>query len=143
MSKSSPSLWWLKSSAISRYAIAVLSIALVLFATQLAAVFLHIEPFVSLFLCAIMFVAWFGGFGPGLLATALAFLAFDYYLVPPINSFATDITELPRLVLFSITALFVNLLSAAQRKTADTLRRSRDDLLTAIEDQRRIERALR
>jgi len=143
MSKSNPPLWWSKPSAISRYAIAVLSIAIAVVVAQLAIVFLHTEPFVSLFLCAIMFVAWFGGFGPGLFASALALLAFDYYLVPPINSFATDITELPRLVLFSITALFVNLLSAAQRKTADSLRRSRDDLLTAIEDQRRIERALR
>ncbi len=145
MSKSSPSLWWSKSSAISRYAIAVLSIALALVATQLADAFLHIEPFVSLFLCAIMFVAWFGGFGPGLLATALAFLAFYYYLIPPINSFAVkfnsfavEIQELPRLALFVIAAIFVNLLSSSQRHTAESLQRSRDDLLAAIEDQKRI-----
>src|SRR5882757_3248955 len=116
-----------KPSAILPYAIAVSSVGLALLGSHLSIVFLHTEPFVSLFLCAILFVAWFGGFGPGLFASALALLAFDYYLVPPINSFATDITELPRLVLFSITALFVNLLSAAQRNTAESLRRSRDD----------------
>jgi K+-sensing histidine kinase KdpD len=35
-----------------------------------------------------MFVAWFGGLGPGLLAIALAVLAMHYYLVPPLNSFS-------------------------------------------------------
>ena len=138
----SPPLWWLKSSAISRYAIAVLSIAVALGASHLSLAFLNTEPFVSLFLCAILFVAWFGGFGPGLFATALALLAFDYYLVPPINSFAVGISEVWRLVLFAITALFVTFVSAAQRNTADYLRRSRDDLLAAIEDRKRAETLL-
>src|SRR5512140_3589712 len=75
------------SSTISRHAIAVLAIAVALVASKAAAAFLHVDPFVSLFLCAIMVVAWFGGFGPGLLATVLGFLVFDYYLVPPISGF--------------------------------------------------------
>ena len=136
-------LWWSKPSAISRYAIAALSIALALVVAELTVVFLHTEPVVSLFLCAILFVAWFGGLGPGLFAVVLAFFAFDYFLVAPFNSFAVETTEIPRLVLFTITALFVSFLSASQRNTAETLRRSRDSLLAAMEDQRRIERALR
>ena len=137
-----PPLWWSKPSAISRYAIAVLSIALALFAAHLAVVFLHTEIFVSVFLCAILFVAWFGGFGPGMFAIALALCAF-YYLVPPINSYAVGISDLSRLALFTITALFVSSLSAAQKRTADSLRRSRDELLAAIENQNRIELSLR
>jgi two-component system sensor kinase FixL len=136
-------LWWSKPSAITRYAVAVLSIALAVAVSRLLFDFLHTEPFVSLFLCAILFVAWFGGSGPGFFAVALAVLAFNYYLVAPINSFGVAISELPRFVLFVITALFVNFLSASQRNAAESLRRSRDDLLTAIEDQRRIESALR
>jgi PAS domain S-box-containing protein len=142
-------VWWSKPSTISRYAIAVLSIAMALVASHLVVVFLHTEPFVSLFLCAIMFVAWFGGVGPGLLATVLALLAFYYFLVPPINSFspksnllAPEFKDLPRMVLFAITALFVNFLNAAQRDAKKSLQGSRDDLLVAIEDQRRIEAAL-
>ena len=138
----SPPPWWSKPSAILRYAIAVLSIALALGVAQLAVVYLNDEPFVTLFLCAIMFVAWFGGFGPGLFAAALAVLAFSY-LLPPSNSFAVEIADLPRLVLFAMTALFANLLSASQRATAESLRRSRDELLVAIEDQRQVENALR
>ena len=77
-------------------------------------------------LCAVIFAAWFGGFGPGLLAIALSLLAFHYYLVPPINSFAlkqnlfaVEIAELPRLVLFSITSLFVTFLSSEQRSAKE------------------------
>jgi PAS domain S-box-containing protein len=76
-------------------------------------------------LCAVIFAAWFG-FGPGLLAIALSLFAFHYYLVPPINSFAlkhnifaVDIAELPRLALFSITSLFVNFISLAQRSAKE------------------------
>jgi PAS domain S-box-containing protein len=130
------------SSNISRYAIAVLAIAVALVASKAAVAFLHIEPFVSLFLCAIMVVAWFGGFGPGLLATVLGFLTFDYYLVAPINTFTVDPKQLPRLALFLAVGLFVNWLSASQRTAARSLRRSRDDLLTALEDQGRIEARL-
>jgi PAS domain S-box-containing protein len=143
MSQPGPPLRWLKRSAISRYAIGVLSIVAALAASKMAVADLHTEPFVSLFLCAIMFVAWFCGFGPGLLSTVLGLLAFDYYLVPPVNSFAVAADEITRLVLFSTAALFVNLLSAAQRNATRSLERSRDDLLAAIEDQRRTEEELR
>jgi PAS domain S-box-containing protein len=149
MSQSNPPLWWSKPSAILRYAIAGLSVAIAVVVVRLVVIFLHTEPFVSVFLCMIMFVAWFGGFGPGLFATALSLWVFDYYLVAPINSFtlkfnsfAMDINEFPRMILFAMAALFANLLSAAQRRAAESLRRSRDDLLAAIEDQRRIEGAL-
>lgn len=129
-------------SAISRYAIAVVSIVVALAASNAAVAFLHIEPFVSLFLCAIMVAAWFGGFGPGLLATAIAFFIFGFYLVPPVDSFTVDPKEFPRLALFLAVALFVTWLSASQRTTARSLQRSRDDLLAALEDQRQIEARL-
>src|ERR1700704_1654117 len=87
MSKSSPRRWS-KSSAISRYAIAVLSVAIAIVVAELLTVFLHTEPIASSMISAVMFAAWFGGFGPGLLAIALAVLAIHYYVVPPLNSFA-------------------------------------------------------
>jgi signal transduction histidine kinase len=150
MAKSNPVLWRSEPSAIVRYSIAVLSIALAIVAAELIVHYLRTEPFVSLLLCAIMFAAWFGGVGPGLLATALAILAFLGLLVPPVNSFTMDVNsftldvrELPRIVLFAVAALFVTLLSASQRNASESLRRSRDELLTAIERQKHIEDALR
>jgi PAS domain S-box-containing protein len=134
---------------ISCYAMAVLSVAVAIVAAELITRLLHAEPIASSMLCAVIFAAWFGGFGPALLAIALAVLAFHYYLVPPINSFTwkhdvftLDISEVPRLILFSITSLFVAFVIAAQRKATEHLRRSGDDLHAAMEDQKRIEAAL-
>jgi PAS domain S-box-containing protein len=140
MSRSNP-LWWSKA-AISRYSIAVLSVAVALVAGRLLDIFLHTGPLVSLLLCAIMFVAWFAGVGPGLLATALAVLAFAYYFVPPINSSGVDFKDIPRIVLLAIAALFVVSLSAAQRRAAESLRRARDDLQAAVRELARLNNTL-
>jgi len=124
MPKARPFLWS-EPSGISRYAIAVLSVATAIVVADLLTRWLHTEPIASAMLCAVIFAAWFG-FGPGLLAIALSLLAFHYYLVPPGNSFAlkqnlfaVGVSELPRLVLFSITSLFVNFMSAAQRSAKE------------------------
>ncbi|HXO68032.1 MAG TPA: PAS domain-containing protein [Bradyrhizobium sp.] len=140
---------WPEALRISYYAMAVLSVAVAIIAAEFIARLLHAEPITSLMLCAVIFAAWFGGFGPALLATALALFAFHYYLLPPVNSFswktnlfAVSIPAVPRLILFSITSLFVAFVVSAQRQTTEALRRSSDDLLAAIADQKRIEAAL-
>jgi PAS domain S-box-containing protein len=140
---------WPKPSTISSYAIAILSVAVAIIAAELITRLLHAEPIASTMLCAVIFAAWFGGFGPALLAITLGLLAFHYYLVPPINSFtwkhdlfAVGIPEVPRLILFSMTSLLVAFLISAQRKATETLRRSGNDLKAAIEDQKRIAAAL-
>ena len=140
---------WPEPPPISYYAMAVLSVAVAVVATELMTRLLQAEPIASSMLCAVIVAAWFGGFGPALLAIALALLAFHYYLVPPINSFtwkdsvfAVEIAEVPRLILFFITSFFVAFMISAQRKTTETLRRSRDDLQAAVEDQKRTEDVL-
>jgi PAS domain S-box-containing protein len=140
---------WSKAFGISSYATAVLSVVVAIIAAELITRLLHAEAIASAMLCAVIFAAWFGGFGPALFAITLALFAFHYYLVPPINSFtwkhdlsAGDISEVPRLILFSITSLFVAFMISGQRKATETLRRSSDELQIAIEDQKRIEAAL-
>src|SRR6266480_5005418 len=141
---------WLQLPTISHYAMAVFAVAVASIAAELITRLLHAEPIALSMLCAVIFAAWFGGFGPALLAIALAVLAFHYYLVSPINSFAWkqdlfagNISEVPRLILLSITSLIVAFVISAQRKATETLRRSGDDLQAVIGDQRRIEAALR
>ncbi len=141
MSQSSP-LWWSKAPTILTYSVAVLSVAAALVAGLLFNTFLQIDPFVSLFLCAIMFVAWSGGIGPGLLATVLSILAFAYYFAPPINSFGVEFKDIPRIALFAVAALFVVSLSAAQRSASESLRRARDDLQTAVRELARLNNTL-
>jgi PAS domain S-box-containing protein len=128
---------------------AVVSVAVAIIAAELITRLLHTEPIALSMLCSVIFAAWFGGFGPALLAITLALFSFHYYLAPPINSFTwknnlfvVGISELPRLLLFSITSLVVAFMISTQRKATEALRRSGDDLQAAIDDQKRIEAAL-
>src|ERR1700694_4413793 len=74
MSRSNP-LLWPKPPAIWRYGIAVLAVAVALIISRWPVLHLQEAP-VSLFLCAVMFSAWFGGVGPGLLGTCFSTVAF-------------------------------------------------------------------
>jgi PAS domain S-box-containing protein len=133
---------------ISYYATSLLSVAVAVVATEITARLLKAEPIALLMLCAVISTAWLGGFGPALLAIALSLFAFYYNLVPPTNSFVwkqdlhIGIVEVPRLALFAIVSLFVTFVVTTQRKATEALRRSRDDLQLAIENQKRVEAAL-
>lgn len=130
---------------------AVLSVAAAIIAADVLTRLLNAEAIASSLLCAVIVSAWVGGFGPSLLATALAVLAFHYYLAPPINSFVwkNDLSamtvpgEIPRLVLFALTTTVVAFLISAQRKATKNLKRSGEELRVAVEDQRRTEAELR
>jgi hypothetical protein len=89
-----------------------------------------------------MFVAWFGGAGPAWLAAALSILAFAYYFVAPVGSFAVAIQDVPRVVLFACAAILVVLLSAAQRSAEDSLRRTSEGLERAVENLKGTNQAL-
>lgn len=86
----------------------------------------------SLFYCGIMFVAWFSGIVPGIIATVLTILAFDYFFLPPFYSFAWPLKDIPQLFVFAIGALFVVSLCAAQRRSVDVLKRVRDEQKVAL-----------
>ena len=140
MLRSNP-LLWPKPSGIWSYGIAVLSVAAALIISQWPPLHLEAAP-VSLFLCAVILSAWFGGVGPGLLATALSVLAFYYYFLPPIHSWVAKPGEIPRLVIFMVSALFVGSLSVAQRSATESLRRARDDLRGNVQELQRSNEAL-
>lgn len=140
MPRSNP-LLWPKPPRIWSYGIALLSVAGALTVSKLPAIHLQDAP-VSLFLCAVILSSWFGGVGPGLVATALSALAFNYYFLPPIHSLGSKPDEIPRLVIFTVSALFVGFLSAAQRSATESLRRARDDLNVTVHELRNTNEAL-
>ncbi len=140
MSSSNP-LLWPRPPAILGYGIAVLSVTAALVISRWPALHLQYAP-VSLFLCAVILSAWFGGAGPGLLATAVSAFAFYYYFLPPIYSLDAKPGEIPRLLVFTVSALFVGSLSAAQRSAMESLRRARDDLKETVQEVRRTNEAL-
>ena len=141
MAKSPPG-WWSTPPLILKYGLSFVFVAGALAIAIWLADHLAAAP-VPLFLCAIMFVAWFGGIGPGLIAVGLSILSFKYYFVPPIHSLAVDVEQVPRLLLLVFSAFFVGSMSAAQRSVTDSLRRTRDELSGTVEELRRSNEALR
>jgi len=88
------------------YGVAALSVTTALIIARWLESNLQTAP-VSLFLCAVLLSAWFGGIGSGLIETPLSVLAFAYYFVPPIYSFAVEGKEIPRFLIFVLSALYI------------------------------------
>jgi PAS domain S-box-containing protein len=124
------------------YAVAALTVTAAVIANHLLGTYLHAAPTLFLFLCAIMFAAWFGGAGPGLAATTLSILAFDYFFLPPIYSLDLLLRDLPQIALFTVAALFVVGLISAQGNAAESLLRSRADLEDKVRDLEKLNAAL-
>ena len=84
-----------------RYGVAVLAVgAALLVKVLLDPLTAQETPFLLVF-GAIMVSAWYGGLGPGLLATGLSALATDYFFLSPQGSFSlfgTEIVDLSVLV---------------------------------------------
>ncbi len=138
---SSNPLLWPRPPVTWGYGIAVLSVIAALIISRWPALHLQDAP-VSLFLCAVILSAWFGGAGPGLLATALSAFAFYDYFLPPIYSLGAKPGEIPRFLVFTVSVLFVGSLSAAQRSAMESLRRARDDLKETVQELQRTNEAL-
>jgi PAS domain S-box-containing protein len=116
-------------ASILSYGVAILSVA----AALSIALFLKHHLEVSPFLCAVMFAAWFGGVLPGMAAIILSTLFLKYFFIAPVYSMAIDINEVPRIILFVLAALFVILLSAAQRRAERKLRKAERELRITID----------
>jgi len=113
------------------YAMAAASVAIVLLLREnaLAQRALDATP---LLLAAIGITAWFGGVGPGLVAVLLATLAFDYYFIPPADSWRLTLKDVPSLIVFTLSALFFCWVSAARRRSEEALRSARDEMEAAV-----------
>ena len=127
--------------SIRGYVIAVLSVLFALSIAHWPVIHLESAP-VSLFFCAVMVSAWFGGAGPGSLATVLSSLAFYYSFLPPVDSFTAKPGQLARFIVFLLSALLVGVLSVAQRRATESLRRTRDDLRETVEELKKTNEAL-
>jgi K+-sensing histidine kinase KdpD len=88
------------------YGVAALSVTTALIIAQWLETNLHTAP-VSLFFYAVMLSAWFGGIGPGALAAVPSFLAFAYHFVPPTYSLAMEVQQIPRFLIFVLSALYI------------------------------------
>lgn len=104
----------LRRSQLQRYSVAIITVVMALLLTQLLWD-LHKLTLYPLFLAAVMVSSWYGGIGPGLVATVLSALASIYFFIAPIYSLAVSLPAIVGLVQFVLVALLINSLNAALR----------------------------
>jgi PAS domain S-box-containing protein len=119
---------------ITGYVVAILLvIAAIIILKWFPAGSLGDAPYVSVFLCAVILSTLVGGTGPALLAVVLSAIAFDYYFLPSIHTFAIEPSQLARLILFLVPALFIAWLSAAQKSATKSIRQARKVLEKTVQ----------
>jgi two-component system CheB/CheR fusion protein len=119
-----------------RYTLAILLVAVATVLTRRTQPVLgEISP---LFFVAVMLSSWFGGMGPGLLATVLAGWASAFYFwnIPEgTGAFGWD--DALRLVVFLICALLISFLLNMRRRAERSLRIANDNLETRVIERTR------
>jgi signal transduction histidine kinase len=109
----------------TRYATAILAVV----AANLLRNVLHamgdsgISP---LYFAAVIFSAWFGGLGPGFLATALSGVATAYLLMPQAGTAGGFRDAVLRVLVFTVVAVLTSSLHAALKRAAEASRRARE-----------------
>ncbi len=121
-----------------RYSVAILAVGLafvvrLLLHTRLGG----LAPFITFF-PAVVFTAWFGGFGPGLVATALSAALTSYFFLAPIHLFridnSADAANLWRFIIGSVlVALLTDALYKARRR-AEEQQQLAEVILSSIGD---------
>ncbi|ABR91523.1 sensory box histidine kinase [Janthinobacterium sp. Marseille] len=131
-------MWIIKLSQSNKptivgYAAALFSVALAFFVLSVMRPQFSAAP-TPLFLCAIMFTAWVGGTGPCFFSIVLSVLAYDYFFVTPLHSFVINGRHSFRILFFSMAAIFIGGLAAAQQSAVRSAKRASDKLALAIDD---------
>jgi PAS domain S-box-containing protein len=118
-------------SAVLRYGNAVVLALIAVAITALAEPWLGVNVLPP-FLVAVAASAWFGGLGPGLVATAVAIAAVDIMLFgAPEQWFTAE--SLPRLLVFLVAAVVISHLTASQRKSALAIRSGEESLRAMLD----------
>ena len=118
---------------VIRYGVAVVSVLVTcVLSSGLRDVFQGTPP--ALLFCAIIFSGWFGGFGPGLVASVLSITVIEIYFRQPFPYHASGgAADIPRLAVFLIAGVFASLVCDRQRRDAEALRLARDELEGKVE----------
>jgi PAS domain S-box-containing protein len=111
-----------------RYGIALLSVALATLVTWLLRSVIS-ETILIFYFGTVIFVGWFGGLGPGLLATALSLAVAQYFFIEPVHSLVpSDPSDLIPMVLFGVFAAMSATFSEQLRMSRQSERQRADEL---------------
>jgi len=98
-----------------------------------------IAPSISLlFFPAVLVTAIYGGFGPGLLATALSTVIIALLFAPPRYTFDLGVDDFVRIAVFTLIATATAWLSSRRRRAEEAQRKSLGDLEAAINTLRKV-----
>lgn len=131
---------------VRRYSIAISSVAAVFGLTMLLTNFVQTDVS-TLYLVAVMFAAWRGGLGAGLVATVISVAIATFFFLPPIYSFALKAEGVVELIVFALAAILTSSLSAAReqalvleraaRSEAESANRVKDEFIAAVSHELR------
>ena len=88
-----------------------------------------------LLLMAVVLVAWFSGLWPALVASVLATMALDYFFTPPLFTFSAGLSNIPRLVAFTVIAVLFAGASAKRRSAERSLKQVLDELDAKVRER--------
>jgi signal transduction histidine kinase len=119
-----------------RYAFAVVAVLLVLLLRWSLQPFLGYQAPMLAFVLAALLAAWYGGLGPGLVATGLSLLAGVYFFIRPTGSFWAEGPEnIARLLLFAFIGVAISLLNGRLRSAEREVRALAGDLERRVEER--------
>ena len=121
-------------SPLLRYVVSVITVAAALGLNLLSWPLVQRSPS-SLFFASVMMSAWYGGLGPGILATVLSALSLDYFFIAPVNSIKLDWSAIVRLSVFLLVALLTSYLTAARKRAEEALRSAHGELEKRVEER--------
>lgn len=102
------------------YGFAIVMLAIATLANLLIFPHVRASNLIMIYLLVVTLVALFGEIGPSILVSLLSVLAYDYFFIPPLNSFAvTDIQYLITLVIMLLVATIISYLTLLIRYQAN------------------------
>jgi len=112
---------------LMRYGIAVLVVIIAHFLIALTWQVISTAPY-TMYLAAVVIVAFYGGLRPGILTATLACLDLDYNFMPPFGSFVVDFDNFLYIGSFLVSATVVGSLREKRRRAEDSLRLAHEKL---------------
>jgi signal transduction histidine kinase/CheY-like chemotaxis protein len=116
---------------IARYALAVISVAAAIAITISLLDSIFIRNQFALFYAAVMITAFYGGLGPGLVATALSVYALDEFFMPSFMSWDLDADDIVQIALFALVAVLISYLNTTNRRAMAEMQKAKEDAESA------------
>lgn len=123
-----------ESKLVAKYALAIALVAIAWFVTAQLRLRFEQTPN-SFFICAVTIAAWYGGFGPGLVAGLLSVTAIEAYQGSLSPAHELRAGEVARTLSFLFEVTLISWICAKLKLGAQLLRRARDELEAKVRER--------